>query len=186
MKRMHIHVGVNDLDESVRFYSSLFGSGPSVLKADYAKWMLDEPRVNFAISLRSHGIGLRHLGIQVETVQELDALRTVFTALDPSAVAQTNASCCYARSNKSWATDPTGIVWEAFHTTGTAPEYGDDSVRDDARGSDQAAPHAVEPDVRCCSVQAESTNRLNSELLGEPCCIPPPADLPTGGQASCC
>ena len=125
MKRLHVHVGVDDLDRSILFYSTLFAVGPTVVKEDYAKWMLDDPRVNFAISQRPSGRrGLNHLGMQAASAAELAELRAQFEAADRSStVAETDVSCCYARSNKHWVTDPQGIAWEAFHTLDTIPVY---------------------------------------------------------------
>jgi catechol 2,3-dioxygenase-like lactoylglutathione lyase family enzyme len=125
MKRFHIHVTVKDLDSSVRFYSTVFGMPPTVLKPDYAKWMLDDPRVNFAISRRGLKPGVDHLGVQVESATELAALREQVAAAEIAALDQKNAQCCYARSNKYWVTDPQGIAWETFHTLDSIPVYGE-------------------------------------------------------------
>ena len=125
MKRFHVHLGVPDISASVRFYSDLFGTAPSVHKADYAKWMLDDPRVNFAISQRGRAPGLNHLGVQAETADELAGIRTQFEAADAkSTVAETGAHCCYVKSDKHWVTDPQGIAWEAFHTLESIPLFG--------------------------------------------------------------
>ena len=115
MKRLHIHVGVQDLSESVRFYTALFGAGPVKVKPDYAKWMLEDPHVNFAISTRSK-IGLDHLGIQVEEDSELEELRGRIKAADMSVADEGETVCCYSRSDKSWIQDPSGIPWEAYRT----------------------------------------------------------------------
>ena len=126
MKRLHLHVGVADLDRSVRFYSTLFGAGPTVLKADYAKWMLDDPRVNFAISSGHHAAkGIEHLGIQAEDEGELAEVYSRLKAADRPVLEEGATTCCYARSEKSWVSDPDGIVWEAFLTNGEATTYGD-------------------------------------------------------------
>ena len=123
----------NDLDQSIRFYSNLFGMEPSVRKDDYAKWMLDDPRVNFAISHRGNAIGVNHLGLQVESDAELASVRGQFAAADAAAtVDEPGANCCYAKSDKHWVTDPQGIAWEAFHTLGTIPLFGGDSAQSDA------------------------------------------------------
>ncbi|HWQ39949.1 MAG TPA: ArsI/CadI family heavy metal resistance metalloenzyme [Burkholderiales bacterium] len=124
MKRMHVHVAVSDLDASVGFYSKLFGAQPSVLKPDYAKWTLEDPRVNFAISSRGLKPGLDHLGIQVESDNELTELHDRLEAAGQAIFSQENTTCCYARSDKHWVTDPQGIAWEAFHTLEGAPTYG--------------------------------------------------------------
>jgi catechol 2,3-dioxygenase-like lactoylglutathione lyase family enzyme len=125
MRRFHVHLGVPDLPASIRFYSNLFGKPPSVEKPDYAKWMLDDPRVNFAISHRSERTGLNHLGLQAESPEELAAIRGQFAAADPDTVFdEPNVNCCYARGNKHWTKDPQGIAWEAFHTLDSVPVYG--------------------------------------------------------------
>lgn len=135
MKRLHIHLAVNDLDASVRFYSGLFASAPSVLKPDYAKWMLDDPRVNFAISTRSGRTGLDHLGIQTENDAELDALQQRITAIDAPTVAQGRTTCCYAESEKSWVIDPQGVAWEAYRTLGEAALYGSEAASTGQQGA---------------------------------------------------
>lgn len=124
MKRLHIHVSVKDLDESIRFYSGLFAAKPTVQKGDYAKWMLEDPRVNFAISTRTEATGLNHLGIQVESAEDLAEIEQRAISAGLASMPETNANCCYAQSDKHWLTDPQGIVWEAFHTTGDIPTYG--------------------------------------------------------------
>lgn len=125
MKRLHVHVAVDDLAQSVRFYSALFATVPAVTKLDYAKWMLDDPRVNFAISTRSGGSGLDHLGIQAETTGELEEVRAGLRQADRPVLDQGATSCCYARSEKSWVADPQGVSWETFLTTGESTVYGD-------------------------------------------------------------
>ena len=127
MKRFHVHVSVDDLDENIRFYSSLFGAQPSVTKDDYAKWMLDDPRVNFAVSRRGDTPGVNHLGIQVESDEELHEMREKLAHADRPVVEQEEASCCYAESNKHWVQDPQGIAWETFHTLSSIPVFGEDS-----------------------------------------------------------
>jgi catechol 2,3-dioxygenase-like lactoylglutathione lyase family enzyme len=125
MKRLHVHVGVNDLDQSTRFYSALFAADPTVRKADYAKWMLDDPRVNFAISSGNVHKGVEHLGIQVESGDELSEVYGRLKAADRPVLEEGHTTCCYARSEKSWVSDPDGVVWEAFHTSGESTVYGD-------------------------------------------------------------
>ena len=127
MKRFHVHVAVDDLDANVRFYSNVFGMPPTVLKPDYAKWMVDDPRVNFAISKRGLKPGVDHLGMQVESEAELTELREQVAAAEITALDQTNTVCCYARSDKYWITDPQGIAWETFHTLDSVPVYGESS-----------------------------------------------------------
>lgn len=125
MKRFHVHVGVKDLAEGVRFYSALFGAQPSVTKDDYAKWMLDDPRINFAISTRSGKAGLDHLGLQVDTADELAGLESQLKSASRDVVEEKGTTCCYAASDKSWVQDPAGIAWEAFHTLDTVPIFGE-------------------------------------------------------------
>jgi catechol 2,3-dioxygenase-like lactoylglutathione lyase family enzyme len=128
MRRFHVHLGVPDLAASIRFYSDLFGMPPSVEKPDYAKWMIEDPRVNFAISHRTSRTGLNHLGLQAESAEELAAIRTQFAGADSEKVFdEPNVNCCYARGNKHWTKDPQGIAWEAFHTLDSVPVYGDDA-----------------------------------------------------------
>ncbi|HYJ29036.1 MAG TPA: ArsI/CadI family heavy metal resistance metalloenzyme [Allosphingosinicella sp.] len=125
MKRLHVHVSVGDLDRSIQFYSTLFGSGPGVVKDDYAKWMLDDPRVNFAISRDGRPArGVEHLGIQVETEAELGEVYSRLAAADRPVLEEGETTCCYARSEKRWIADPDGTLWEAFHTTGESTVYG--------------------------------------------------------------
>jgi lactoylglutathione lyase len=124
MKRFHVHVAVPDLEASIRFYSTLFAAEPTVRKDDYAKWMLNDPLINFAISARSGDGGVDHLGFQVESADELDAMEAQLLAADQSLVAEKNAACCYARSDKYWITDPAGIAWETFHTLESIPVFG--------------------------------------------------------------
>jgi len=125
MKRFHVHVSVRDLDESIRFYSTLFGETPSVEKDDYAKWMLEDPRLNFAISKRCCGEGINHLGLQVDADGELESIETRLKQSDRTWLAEKEATCCYAHSDKHWVEDPQGVVWEAFHTLGAARVYGE-------------------------------------------------------------
>ena len=150
MKRMHVHVSVTNLEDSVRFYSTLFASKPTVEKPDYAKWMLDDPRVNFVIQTHGTTTGLDHLGIQVDDDSELaEVERRLVDAARPVHV-QTATTCCYAKSNKAWTADPEGIAWETFHTFDAAETYGTDSaelpaVRAAAKASSTTA---------CCGPQA--------------------------------
>lgn len=126
MKRLHLHVGVENLSRSIGFYSTLFGADPTVVKHDYAKWMLEDPRVNFAISSGNHaGKGIEHLGIQAENPQELSEVYGRLRAADRPVLEEGRTTCCYAKSEKSWISDPDGIVWEAFYTDGEATVYGD-------------------------------------------------------------
>jgi predicted enzyme related to lactoylglutathione lyase len=124
MKRMHVHVAVAELDQAIGFYSALFAAQPAVIKADYAKWMLDDPRVNFAISTRGKQPGLDHLGIQVESKDELNNVYARLRRAGGTVIEQGQTTCCYARSEKSWIDDPAGISWETFFTTGESTDYG--------------------------------------------------------------
>lgn len=143
MKRLHVHVGATDLDRSVRFYSVLFGTGPTVLKPDYAKWLLEDPQVNFAVSRRGQAPGINHLGIQVDSHEELGDIAARLEAAAEITTGQQAASCCYARSHKTWSEDPSGVSWETFYTYGDATVYGDDD-----RPASHAPSHAA-PST-CC------------------------------------
>ena len=153
MKRFHVHVAVPDLAASVRFYSTLFAAEPAVRKEDYAKWMLDDPRINFAISTRGGDGGVNHLGFQVETSAELDAMEAQLLAADKDLVAQSNADCCYARSDEYWVTDPAGIRWETFHTLSNVPVFdsADAAPVEAPRTGCGCAPRAGVAAKSCCS-----------------------------------
>ena len=126
MKRLHVHVAVDDLARSLQFYSTLFAAEPTVVKTDYAKWMIEDPRVNFAISSDSHAShGVQHLGVQVESAGELKDIYGRLQAADRPVLEEGRTTCCYAKSEKSWIGDPDGVVWEAFFTDGEATVYGD-------------------------------------------------------------
>jgi catechol 2,3-dioxygenase-like lactoylglutathione lyase family enzyme len=124
MKRMHVHVGVDDLAQSMRFYTTLFGAEPSVVQSDYAKWMLEDPRLNFAISVGHAARGIEHLGIQVEDEAELAEVGARLARADGPVLAEAATTCCYATSSKAWIADPQGVVWETFLTTGSTSDYG--------------------------------------------------------------
>ena len=144
MKRLHVHVRVNDLDQSIRFYSALFAAEPTVTKGDYAKWMLEDPRVNFAISTRQDAGGVRHLGIQVENAEELQEVYARLQRADAPTFEEGATTCCYAKSEKTWVADPQNIVWETFLTTGESTTYGG--------GVENAAPsHAATKPEACCT-----------------------------------
>ena len=128
MKRLHVHVAVRDLQQSIRFYSTLFAAQPTVTKEDYAKWQLDDPRVNFAISTRGKNAGLDHLGIQAENDAELEEIGSRLAQADVALTPQKGASCCYAKSDKYWTLDPQGIAWESFHTLDSVPVFGEDTA----------------------------------------------------------
>jgi catechol 2,3-dioxygenase-like lactoylglutathione lyase family enzyme len=152
MKRFHVHVSVSDLKQSVGFYSTLFGAEPSVLKDDYAKWMLDDPRINFAISERTERLGVNHLGLQVDSTDELRGIRDQLGRADASVLEEAGANCCYAKSDKYWVTDPQGVAWETFHSLGAIPVYGDvtseTAIESQACCTPESAPTAK---ANCCS-----------------------------------
>ncbi len=140
MKRMHVHVSVKNLAESIRFYSALFGAQPVKTKPDYAKWMLEDPRLNFAISTRSGHVGIDHLGLQVDDGAELNALREQLVKADLTTHDVGETVCCYAKSEKSWVKDPSGIAWEAYHTMEDAQIFS-----------------AVEAENACCVPETKAT-----------------------------
>lgn len=133
MKRMHLHIAVTDLAQSIAFYNTVFGAEPTVKKDDYAKWLLDDPAVNFAISARSEQTGIDHIGIQTESAEELEALKTRMASAELAMVSQEGTTCCYAQSDKHWVQDPTGIAWETYHTLGSAPTFsGEEAAASDS------------------------------------------------------
>jgi hypothetical protein len=166
MKRFHVHLHVNDLGRSVGFYSRLFAAEPARLEADYAKWMLEDPPVNFAISTRGQAAGIDHLGIQTDDPAELAAMKARAEAADLALLDEGATSCCYARSDKHWITDPQGIAWEHFHTLATIPVF-----------SETAAEAGTEPAAEASA-----------------CCPPTPQRVAKGkpigiavkAQSSCC
>jgi predicted enzyme related to lactoylglutathione lyase len=161
MKRFHVHVGVENLPQAIGFYSTLFATKPAVVKQDYAKWMLDDPRVNFAISTRGKQPGLDHLGIQVESKDELHVVYGRLHEAGGTVVEQGEVTCCYAKGEKAWIDDPSGISWEAFFTTGESTVYGDGTGENTARiahpvstaasASEAAAQTAREGVSACCA-----------------------------------
>jgi hypothetical protein len=161
MKRLHIHVSVDNLAESIRFYSGMFAHEPTVIKPDYAKWMLEDPRVNFAISQRGLKAGLNHLGIQAESAEELGEIQARLSGLQAPVLAQENAACCYAKSDKYWINDPSGIAWESFHTLDQIPVFGEPAK------TEQSA---------CCVPLAKTEDKAA-------CCVPAAA---TGSKGACC
>jgi len=128
MKRLHMHVSVPDLEPAIAFYSTLFDAAPTVTKTDYAKWMLDDPRVNFAISARDRAGGVDHVGVQVDSRDELELLAGRLKAAGAVTFDQEATTCCYAQSDKSWVTDMAGVRWETFFTHGEATSYGEDEI----------------------------------------------------------
>ncbi|MCS3894349.1 glyoxalase/bleomycin resistance/dioxygenase family protein [Bradyrhizobium japonicum] len=153
MKRLHVHVSVEDIPHAIGFYSALFASQPSVVKSDYAKWMLDDPRMNFAISTRGRAAGLDHLGIQVETGEELQEVYARLRQAGGNVIEQGQTTCCYAKSEKSWIDDPAGIAWETFYTSGESTDYGDGSGENRAR----VAHEKQETQSACCAPQVTPT-----------------------------
>jgi catechol 2,3-dioxygenase-like lactoylglutathione lyase family enzyme len=168
MKRFHVHVAVENLADSVRFYSSLFGAKPTVERPDYAKWMLADPRVNFAISSRGHKPGVNHLGFQAEHATELAELGDRATRASGSALLTENgAECCYAKSDKYWVMDPQGLAWEHFHTLGEVPIFGEDSTMSHVDGQET-----------CCIPLYQ--NKRSEDQASAACCVP------TGRREPCC
>ena len=143
MKRFHVHAHVEDLKASVAFYSKLFAAEPTRLESDYAKWMIEDPRINFAISTRGGKPGVDHLGFQTDTDEELAELKSRAQAADMALLDEGETTCCYARSEKHWVTDPQGIAWEHFHTLDSIPTFSQPAV---AKGSDAA--------TACCGTAA--------------------------------
>jgi len=160
MKRFHVHVTVENLDQSIRFYSTLFAVEPTIVKSDYAKWMLEDPRVNFAISRRGEARGVEHLGLQVDSRKELKEIGDRLDAAGRDIYDRGEAHCCYARSDKAWVADPQGVAWETFFTFGQETVYGEGSVR--AVDSDPAGV--------CCSNSACGTTAAAENPASDACC----------------
>ena len=152
MKRFHVHVAVSDLEQSTRFYSAMFGMPPSVQKNDYAKWMLDDPRVNFAISERANAQGVNHLGFQADSEDELEEIHARLQTADTAITAEKYANCCYAKSDKYWVQDPSGIPWESFRSLGTIPFYGEQSHQGAAGAGNTSEGSGCSPS--CCPTPA--------------------------------
>lgn len=153
MKRLHVHVAVPDLEQSIRFYSTLFGAEPVKVESDYAKWMLEDPRVNFAISQRGARVpGVDHIGVQVDSRAELDELSARLKAAGNETLDEEAATCCYARSDKTWVNDPSGVRWETFYTFGDATTYGEDA----------AAPAPMKAAKAACCAPAEAKSAASS------------------------
>ena len=160
---MHVHVSVEDITNSIGFYSALFAAPPAVVKPDYAKWMLDDPRVNFAISTRGRQPGLDHLGIQVESQDELQEVYARLREAGGDIIEQGQTACCYAKSEKSWIDDPAGISWETFHTTGEATDYGT-SVQRGAQIAHEGS-HEAAPAKACCEPKS-----VKNPTKSDACC----------------
>lgn len=167
MKRFHVHLHVSDLDQSIAFYSRLFAAQPARVEKDYAKWMLEDPRVNFAISTRGRQPGLDHLGFQVDAAEELAELKDRARSADMALLDEGATTCCYARSDKHWVTDPEGIAWEHFHTLGDIPMFND---KEPARAGETAA---------CCATGAAPV--ATTAPAQAACCGPT-----TGNPNACC
>lgn len=167
MKRFHVHVAVDDLTKSIAFYSAMFGELPAVVKPDYAKWMLEDPRVNFAISNRGSPPGVNHLGFQAEDEAELEAIHANLRKAGTTVVPEKAAQCCYSKSDKYWVTDPQGIAWESFRSLDTIPLFGRDAV---AAGIEANAPScgSSESSTSSCCEPSESTVRETGRASG--CC----------------
>ena len=159
MKRLHVHVGVEDLAQSIRFYSTLFATEPTVVKKDYAKWMLEDPRVNFAISTVSGHAGVSHLGIQAEDETELAEVYDRLSRAERPIVEAQGTTCCYARSDKQWIADPQGVPWETFLTYGEATIYGEGSLR-------------KLREVSACGCEPPSAELMAKAAAAEACCAP--------------
>jgi predicted enzyme related to lactoylglutathione lyase len=176
MTRFHVHVAVENLCDSVRFYSSLFGIKPTVERPDYAKWMLDEPRLNFAISSRGHIPGVNHLGFQADDPAELAELAARADHASGSVVLnETEVECCYAKGNKYWVIDPQGLAWEHFQTLGEVPIFGEDTKMSQTGGE-------------TCCIPLHSGEPLAAQKSKAACCVPtasPNMDQP-GKSGGCC
>jgi catechol 2,3-dioxygenase-like lactoylglutathione lyase family enzyme len=165
MKRFHVHLHVQDLAASIGFYSRLFAAEPARVEADYAKWMLEDPRINFAISTRGHAPGIDHLGFQADSAEELAELRARAEAADAPLLDEGATTCCYARSDKHWVTDPQGIAWEHYHTLGDIPVFSE------AR--------AATADSACCAPKAGAAPVTRGKPIGIPV-------AGAGPKSSCC
>jgi catechol 2,3-dioxygenase-like lactoylglutathione lyase family enzyme len=156
MKRFHVNLTVASIPDGVRFYTALFEAEPVVRKDDYATWLLDDPRINFAISERGDRVGINHLGIQVDSAEELTAMRAQLERADQQLAEQSDAACCYAKSDKYWITDPTGLAWETFHTLHAIPIYGADAeVAPKAGGC--CLPSKATPEA-CCDTAVKTAS----------------------------
>ena len=192
MKRFHVHLGVADLDKSIRFYSGLFGAPPTIQENDYAKWMIEDPRVNFAISTRGGEVGVNHLGLQADSADELAGIREQFAAADKASLQdEPGANCCYARSDKHWVTDPQGIAWEGYHTLGEIRYFnGDDAEVRAASACCTPAHEMAKPSQASCCAPAQaaaSASRAPAAASAAPtCCTPADVNSPAKVTARCC
>jgi catechol 2,3-dioxygenase-like lactoylglutathione lyase family enzyme len=168
MKRFHVHVHVDDLARNIDFYSRMFGARPARVEADYAKWMLDDPAVNFAISTRGHGhLGVDHLGIQVDNDADLAALKAQAQAADLALVDEGETTCCYARSDKHWVVDPQGLAWEHFQTLGSIPVFREAGAGQAAQND---APDASHTSVQACCTPTTRGKPVGIAVKGSGCC----------------
>jgi catechol 2,3-dioxygenase-like lactoylglutathione lyase family enzyme len=168
MKRFHVHVAVNDMTKSIAFYSAMFGERPTVTKPDYAKWMLDEPRVNFAISNRGQAPGINHLGMQAEDDAELEAIHANLQNADTTVVPEKGAHCCYAVSDKYWVTDPQGIAWESFRSLESIPLYGENRAVTESTQATTSCGGGESATSSCCGPRQATS--LSSEKTATGCC----------------
>jgi catechol 2,3-dioxygenase-like lactoylglutathione lyase family enzyme len=177
MKRFHVHLHVDDLNKSIAFYSKLFAAEPARLETDYAKWMLEDPPVNFAISTRGHQVGVDHLGIQTDDPAELALMKARAQSADMSLLDEGETTCCYARSEKHWITDPQGIAWEHFHNLGNIPVFNEATVPQ----SEQSA---------CCAPTADGGGTVGAVTEAGACCTPAPRGkpvaIPVKSSNACC
>ncbi len=176
MKRFHVHVHVEDLAKNIAFYSAMFNQAPARTESDYAKWMLQDPPVNFAISTRGQQPGLDHLGIQVESAAELQALKAQASQADMALLDEGETTCCYARSDKYWVTDPQGIAWEQFHTLDNIPVFREATAAATAACCAPAAPARPASSASCCTPAAPAATG----------CCGPTAQQAANGAKSCC
>ena len=167
MKRFHVHVAVNNLEEGIAFYSKAFGTQPTVQKSDYAKWMLEDPRLNFAISSRGGKPGVNHLGFQLDSDEEFRAMHTQLAEADAGLVEEIGANCCYAKSDKYWVTDPAGIAWETYHTLGSIPLFG----ADDADACCLPEARCAATTAACCAAEPTVESAKIPVTAGRGCCL---------------
>ena len=180
MKRFHVHLHVQDLQASIGFYSRLFSAEPARIESDYAKWMLEDPRVNFAISTRGSKPGLDHLGFQVDSAEELAEMKAAAQSADMALLDEGETTCCYARSDKHWITDPQGVAWEHFHTLGNIPVFNEAEQSD--MGSACCAPTEAAPAACCSPAQAEPGSCCTPKSTAAANCCGPT----TSSKSSCC
>jgi catechol 2,3-dioxygenase-like lactoylglutathione lyase family enzyme len=179
MKRFHVHAHVTDLAASIAFYNRLFAAEPTRVEADYAKWMLDDPRINFAISTRGGKPGIDHLGFQTDSTEELAELKTRAQAADIALLDEGATTCCYAASEKHWITDPQGIAWEHFHTLGNIPVFSQNSAQAPIQVPGQAS-------ACCAPAAAEAVVAAPAPAAASSCCAPQPAATATATPAAGC